>query len=78
LNENGIVIAPNPATTSVNVSAKSEIQAVAIYDINGRMVQSIAVNGASTSVSVAGLNHGLYLVSVSTNKGLFTQRVIVE
>jgi len=45
LNENGIVIAPNPATTSV---------------------------------SVAGLNHGLYLVSVSTNKGLFTQRVIVE
>ena len=78
LNENGIVIAPNPATTALNVSAKSEIQSVAIYDVNGRLVQSVAVNGASASLNVSGMNHGLYLVSVTTNKGVYTKRVIVE
>ena len=78
LNENGIVIAPNPATTALNVSAKSEIQSVTIYDVNGRLVQSVAVNGASASLNVSGMNHGLYLVSVTTNKGVYTKRVIVE
>jgi hypothetical protein len=78
LNENGIVIAPNPATTALNVSAKSEIQTVAILDLNGRLVQSLTVNGVAASINVSGMNHGLYLVSVTTNKGVYTKRVIVE
>jgi len=78
LNENGIVIAPNPATTALNVSAKSEIQTVAILDLNGRLVQSVTVNGVAASLNVSGMNHGLYLVSVTTNKGVYTKRVIVE
>jgi hypothetical protein len=78
LNENGIVIAPNPATTALNVSAKSEIQTVAILDVNGRLVQSVTVNGVAASINVSGMNHGLYLVSVTTNKGVYTKRVIVE
>ena len=78
LNENGIVIAPNPATTALSVSAKTEIHHVAIYDVNGRLVQSVAVNGVSASLNVSGMNHGLYLVSVTTNKGVYTKRVIVE
>jgi hypothetical protein len=78
LNENGIVIAPNPATTALNVSAKSEIQTVTILDLNGRLVQSVNVNGVAASLNVSGMNHGLYLVSVTTIKGVYTKRVIVE
>jgi hypothetical protein len=62
----------------LNVSAKSEIQTVTIMDINGRLVQSVAVNGVAASLNVSGMNNGLYLVSVTTNKGVFTKRVIVE
>lgn len=78
LNESGIVISPNPATSVVNVTAKSEIQSIAMYDVNGRLVQSVSQNGASASINVSNMNHGLYLVSVTTNKGVYTQRVIVE
>ena len=78
LNENGILIAPNPATTVLNVSAKSEIQTVTILNLNGRLVQSVTVNGVAASLNVSGMNHGLYLVSVTTNKGVYTKRVIVE
>ena len=78
LNENGIVIAPNPASSVLNVSAKSEIQSIVMYDVNGRLVQSVSNNGASASINVSNMNHGLYLVSVTTNKGVYTQRVIVK
>ncbi|MFM7663946.1 MAG: T9SS type A sorting domain-containing protein, partial [Bacteroidota bacterium] len=78
LSENGIIIAPNPASTVLNVSAKSEIQSVALYDLNGRLVQSVVVNGVSTSLNVTGMNGGLYLVSVATNTGVYTKRVIVK
>jgi len=78
LNENGIVIAPNPASSVLNVSAKSEIQSIVMYDVNGRLVQSVSNNGASASINVSNMNHGLYLVCVTTNKGVYTQRVIVK
>jgi len=49
-----------------------------MYDVNGRLVQSVSNNGASASINVSNMNHGLYLVSVTTNKGVYTQRVIVK
>ncbi|NBP29879.1 MAG: T9SS C-terminal target domain-containing protein [Flavobacteriia bacterium] len=78
LNANGISIAPNPASAVLNVTAKSTIQAIAIYDVNGRLVQSVSVNGTNATMNVDGMNNGLYLVSITTEKGVYTTRVIVE
>ncbi|MFM7565550.1 MAG: T9SS type A sorting domain-containing protein, partial [Flavobacteriales bacterium] len=78
MNENGIVISPNPATTVLNVAAKSDIQTISMFDVNGRLVQTTTVNGVATSLNVAGMTKGLYLISVTSNKGIYTQRVILE
>ena len=78
LNEGGIVISPNPATDAINVSAKANINSIAVYDLNGRVVASFEVNAASTAINVSEMTKGLYLVAINTAKGTYTERVIVK
>lgn len=70
--ENNVNIYPNPVTNTLSFNANAEINKVIIYDIAGRMVQTTDVSGNTNTVSVEGLNSGLYYAHFysGTNKSV--------
>ncbi|MDG2455009.1 MAG: T9SS type A sorting domain-containing protein [Bacteroidia bacterium] len=74
---------PNPATKVINLdlSAKSGIiNSFEIHSINGQTMVSQQVNNAvlSQRVDITNLTAGVYFIKVNAEKGVFTQRIIVQ
>jgi len=75
---NKFSVFPNPANNVVTVAnANALINAIAVTDINGRTVKSVKVGGvAETQVNISDLASGVYMMSISSDKGTSTQKII--
>lgn len=69
---------PNPAKDNVNIAAKAKIERVEMFNMMGQKVSEKSVNSMFTSVNVANLNAGTYVVKVYTNAGVATKKIVVE
>lgn len=69
---------PNPANDIVNVNAGSTlVKSMQVTDMNGRVVKNLTVDNVSqTSFSIADLHTGIYLLSVFTNEGVGTVKLV--
>ncbi len=80
VNNKGIKIYPNPSNGIINVSIEnySGNLNVAIYDINGRKVLSNSLDfSTQTSISLQGLQSGLYVLKIEGNDGLSHSEKII-
>ena len=67
-----IAMYPNPANGIVTLASKNAtaINSVQVTDLNGRIVKSFEANGVSeTKINVSDLTAGMYFVSVKTDAG---------
>lgn len=71
-------IYPNPTSDVINVNAGNLlINAVQISDLNGRIVKNIGTESISNiQIDVQDLNSGIYLMSVFTNEGVGTSKIV--
>lgn len=69
---------PNPATSVINLSSiQNGMHSAKLTDINGRIVKNIALNGISeTQINIADLNSGMYFLTVQSDRGTGTTKVI--
>ncbi|WP_185965514.1 T9SS type A sorting domain-containing protein [Flavobacterium zepuense] len=69
---------PNPATNVVTVNgADALVNNVAIVDINGRTVKSVKFAGvAEAQVNVSDLASGVYVMTIASDKGTTTQKIV--
>ncbi len=65
---------PNPATTNITVRADVMIHEVKVYDITGRMVMQLDVNGHEQTLDVSTLRGGFYIMQVHTEQGVEGRR----
>ena len=68
-----LMLYPNPAEAYLNVFMNEWEQetTICVYDLNGQTVLTHAVEGAGTTLSVASLPVGMYIVQVGTRMGKF-------
>ncbi len=72
-----VSLSPNPATTSATVSASSEISTVAISSLAGNPVPAtVSIDGNNATIDVEALPSGIYIVTVSTENGTESQKLI--
>jgi uncharacterized repeat protein (TIGR01451 family) len=62
----------NPATDKITFS--EEVKSVSVFDLNGKLVQSSIVNG--TEMDVSSLQNGTYILKISTENGIQSQKLI--
>ncbi|RZJ56593.1 MAG: T9SS type A sorting domain-containing protein, partial [Flavobacterium sp.] len=69
---------PNPATNLINVaSANAVVNAVSIIDLNGRTVKTANFDGVSEAqVNISDLSSGVYMMSVASDKGTTTKKIV--
>lgn len=80
ISSSDLSIFPVPATNQFTVQVSgTQISGYELLDLQGRVVTfEEKINNAVTSVNVAGINTGTYLLHVITPKGEVTQKVIIK
>jgi len=71
-----ILIYPNPANNSFQISATGEQANVWMYDINGKIVLNQTISD-KTIIDTSNLNEGVYTISVITSKGIINKKIII-
>ncbi len=69
-----IILSPNPTTSVLNINTNQLVVAAKIFDIRGRLMQS----ETTTSFSVSSLPAGIYILTISTENGIQSERFIKE
>ncbi|KGO94857.1 T9SS type A sorting domain-containing protein [Flavobacterium subsaxonicum] len=72
-------VSPNPATNVINVSnsGNTVLNNVSVADINGRIVKSVKFDGvANAQLNISDLTSGVYMMTISSDKGTTTKKII--
>ncbi|MDR3219399.1 MAG: T9SS type A sorting domain-containing protein [Dysgonamonadaceae bacterium] len=69
---------PNPVISGLVIDGQGvNLKAYTLYDLNGRAIRSEKIeNGDRYTVSVGGLNAGIYILQVQTPEGVVVKRII--
>jgi hypothetical protein len=79
-NANFVTLYPNPANSLLNVSLNrtTGFQDYAVYDVTGKLLLNGKVSAALTSINVANLSAGSYIVKLTGNEGQASKMFIKQ
>ncbi len=74
---NTVTLLPNPAIDVITISnATFNLNRFEIYNIDGKLVRNNTINATSTSVDIASLAKGIYLVKIYAEQGVITKKLL--
>jgi len=73
-----VTVYPTATENTLTIQSKEEMSALSIVDMLGRTVSEFNVNGHQSNISIAQLPAGVYLLNVTTAKGVTTERIIKQ
>lgn len=62
-----ILVYPNPATNYITINNLTEMNTILIYNITGTIVRNITGSDLTTTISLNGLNSGIYFIRIYEN-----------
>jgi len=73
---NNFSVYPNPVTDILNIRSVATVDAIAVYDVLGKLVLAVTPEIISPSIDMSALNSGVYLVKVTIGDSSKTVKVI--
>lgn len=74
-----VAMYPNPAKDVVQILAEDGLRHVVIYNLLGQQIEAKSLNGENRcTICTSGFAPGVYLVKVSTIKGVSNQRLVIK
>jgi ELWxxDGT repeat protein len=75
----GIKISPNPATNSLIVQAPITFESLSLKDLLGRDAITMPISNENTTIDVAHLPRGMYIIALKTiGKSIVTRKIILR
>lgn len=71
-----IEIYPTMTDRLLKIKSNNEVLDYTIYDLNGRLIRNEKLKKNQQEINVSTLSKGVYLITLSTNKGFKTQKFI--
>ena len=73
--ENSVNLYPNPAKEYVDIRVDGDLNVsmMEVYDVYGKLVNTVTVIDNPTRINISGLANGMYFVRVTTEKGAVTK-----
>ena len=59
-----VLVFPNPVTTNITVAGVDKDEKINLFDLSGKLLQSIPAQDHSTDINVSALQQGIYLLQV--------------
>lgn len=79
LQENDLRLFPNPSSDMLNIeSSTTKINSVYIYNVLGELVYSEEINNNAISINTTKFPKGLYLVKISKEDKIVSEKLIIE
>jgi len=69
---------PNPVSSVLTIESKAIVHSIQIYDINGRLLNTLIKNSETVSIDVSGLVEGLYFIKIQSKDSFQTLKFIKE
>ncbi|PHS10369.1 MAG: internalin [Kordia sp.] len=78
--DSSLKIYPKPTNDFIKISGKNNLKSIALYDINGRLLQEVKVlgNQIEKEIGLHQLASGIYLIKVTSSKGVLIDKIIKE
>ena len=80
INANAVSVYPNPANAEVTLTKNQEIslEAVTIYDVTGRLIDSVGLNkmGQSKTIDISQLQSGIYFLRIKGENAILTKQLV--
>lgn len=73
-----VLLMPNPAKSTIQLTSTENMKKIEIIDAQGKNVKTINCNATEMNVSLDGLNAGFYTVTIGSDKGTITRKLIIE
>lgn len=69
-----VFVYPNPVKNDLNINTEYDIQLLEVYDMTGKVV--LSTKNAKNVVDTSNLVNGIYILRISTDYGMFTQKLV--
>ncbi|MEQ8580997.1 MAG: CotH kinase family protein [Marinoscillum sp.] len=69
---------PNPTSNNIQITSKRQLVSVRVFDLQGRLLQSIPSGGATSTIDVSHFERGVYLLEIQTDTQLYRRKVVIE
>jgi len=76
LENTSVVVEPNPVTDKLNISANDTITSIQVYDVQGRLIQTVLEHKKAATINLEKQTSGVYFVKIQTEKGSKTEKII--
>ena len=74
---NSTLLYPNPTTGQFRIeNSELRIENVEVYDVYGKLLNSVEVNDHSTVIDVTGYASGIYFTRIYTDKGMVVKQIV--
>ena len=78
LNENHVLIYPNPAKDKIFIQSDHHIKSVEIFDVSGKICFYKSQNFIDPSINISELSKGIYTIKVINDKTSFQSKLFVN
>ena len=72
------VIFPNPNTGEFTVYSNNSITGIEILNINGQLIEKIEPNKFNIKLNLSEQSKGIYIIKVTTQRGVAVEKVVLE
>jgi Zn-dependent metalloprotease len=73
-----ITLYPNPVRNTLNIQTREKLNVMKIYSSGGILVRSVRDISENYSFDVSGLDRGVYIIELITEKGTFRKKIIKQ
>lgn len=78
IQDNSVKVYPNPVTDVINIAGNVNIQSISLYDIQGRLLQTMIVNDTTTTLDVSSRAKGVYFLKITSDKGIKVEKIVKQ
>ena len=76
--EKAVRVYPNPANEILNVACDYDIEGVAVFDVQNRLVEERKVSSKTLQLPLANYASGTYFITITTEKGRLNKKFVVQ
>jgi len=71
-------IYPNPATDILNINSNTNVSNIKVLNYLGQTIDNINVTGMKVTINTSTYDAGIYFIKIETEKGISTQKIVIE
>ena len=76
INTINVAVFPNPTANNVNIQSDEQLKSVVVYNVLGQVVKNATPNATNFSLEMSNVDGGMYFVTVTTETGSKTVKLI--